>query len=261
MPYYIGDVIQDENKLIARTPEKFRETGIEVLTHTRVTGVDTAKGLVEIEGRPSLNYDYLVFATGASAFVPDIPGLDLPDVCSLRNLEDVHVLAVDQLMDGAGELAAISPQLHFKREVDASTGFRSRQMLVAPIRDPDSERVIGVIQLINSQSGAPFSNVAEEGLLGLTQTLGVAFVRHAEKPARLRKAAQEMPADFAVWIESPSTRTASVKVPPTSTPSSIGQRQRSRRAAPWRSPRRRRASRSSSISAARPTNGAPCRIA
>ena len=88
MPYYIGDVIQDENKLIARTPEKFRETGIEVLTHTRVTGVDTAKGLVEIKGRPSLNYDYLLFATGASAFVPDIPGLDLPDVCSLRNLED-----------------------------------------------------------------------------------------------------------------------------------------------------------------------------
>ena len=88
MPYYIGDVIQDEKKLVARTPERFRETGIEVMTHTRVTGVDTAKGLVELDGRPALNYDYLVFATGASAFVPDIPGLDLPDVFSLRNLED-----------------------------------------------------------------------------------------------------------------------------------------------------------------------------
>lgn len=29
MPYYIGDVIQDEKKLIARTPEKFRESGID----------------------------------------------------------------------------------------------------------------------------------------------------------------------------------------------------------------------------------------
>ena len=36
MPYYIGDVIQDEKKLVARTPERFRETGIEVMTHTRV---------------------------------------------------------------------------------------------------------------------------------------------------------------------------------------------------------------------------------
>ncbi len=99
------------------------------------------------------------------------------------------------------ELAAISPQLHFKREVDASTGFRSRQMLVVPIRDPDSERVIGVIQLINSQSGAPFSNVAEEGLLGLTQTLGVAFARHAEKPARLRSRFDALVADGRITAE------------------------------------------------------------
>jgi hypothetical protein len=36
MPYYIGDVIKDEKKLIARTPEKFRETGIDVRIDRRV---------------------------------------------------------------------------------------------------------------------------------------------------------------------------------------------------------------------------------
>ena len=99
------------------------------------------------------------------------------------------------------ELRAIWPALHFQREVDLSTGFRSRQMLVAPIRDPDGGRIIGVIQLINSVSGEAFSKVAEEGLLGLTQTLGVAFARHSRQPARLRSRFDALVADGRITSE------------------------------------------------------------
>ena len=84
------------------------------------------------------------------------------------------------------ELHQISPGLKLRREVDASTGFHSRQMLVAPIRDPESGKLLGVLQLINTLSGAPFSQIAEEGVQGLAQTLAVAFLRHASQPARLR---------------------------------------------------------------------------
>lgn len=88
MPYYIGDVIKEEKKLIARTPEKFRESGIDVRIHTRVTGIDPAKGLVELQDQSKVSYDFLVMATGTAALIPDLPGLDLPGVVSLRNLED-----------------------------------------------------------------------------------------------------------------------------------------------------------------------------
>jgi len=88
MPYYIGDVIKDQKKLIARTPEKFKEGGIDVEITVRVMSVDTAGGTVELHGGRKLPYDYLVMATGASAFVPEMPGLDLPGVFSLRSLED-----------------------------------------------------------------------------------------------------------------------------------------------------------------------------
>ena len=44
MPYYIGDVIKDEKNLIARTPEKFRETGIDVRIDTRVEEIDEKAG-------------------------------------------------------------------------------------------------------------------------------------------------------------------------------------------------------------------------
>ena len=40
MPYYIGDVIKDEKRLVARTPEKFREAGIDVRLNTRVEDID-----------------------------------------------------------------------------------------------------------------------------------------------------------------------------------------------------------------------------
>jgi NADPH-dependent 2,4-dienoyl-CoA reductase/sulfur reductase-like enzyme len=88
MPYYIGDVIQDQNRLIARTPEKFREGGIDVLLQTRVLGVDPAGGVVELQDGRKVPYDVMVMATGTSAVVPDMPGIDLPGVVSLRNLED-----------------------------------------------------------------------------------------------------------------------------------------------------------------------------
>ncbi len=84
------------------------------------------------------------------------------------------------------ELRAISPRLHFNQELDRSTGFRSREMLVVPIIDTDRDRLLGVIQFINHRHPGPFPAVMEDGLLALAQTLGVAFARRQGGPAMLR---------------------------------------------------------------------------
>ncbi len=83
----------------------------------------------------------------------------------------------------AAELARYSPHMTFLKEVDKRTGFRSKQMLVAPILDAASDELLGVVQLINSGDDAPFSAVAEEGVQGLAQTLAVAFAQRQRPPA------------------------------------------------------------------------------
>ena len=75
------------------------------------------------------------------------------------------------------ELKRLSPNLQFLKEVDRRTGYRSKQMLVAPIIDAQNNELLGVIQLINSRADAPFPALADEGMVSLAQTLAVALTQ------------------------------------------------------------------------------------
>jgi len=88
MPYYIGDVIQDENKLVARTPERFRDSGIEVLIRTPVDRIDTKGSFVRLAGGSTINYDILAVGTGTIPILPGIPGQDMEGVFTLKRLND-----------------------------------------------------------------------------------------------------------------------------------------------------------------------------
>ena len=79
------------------------------------------------------------------------------------------------------ELRAINPNLRFLQEVDKRTGYRTKQMLVAPIVDQQNSELIGVVQLINNKAGVPFGTLAEDGAAELAQTLAIAF-RQRQKP-------------------------------------------------------------------------------
>jgi type II secretory ATPase GspE/PulE/Tfp pilus assembly ATPase PilB-like protein len=75
-----------------------------------------------------------------------------------------------------GELRALSPNLRFLQEVDRRTGYRTKQMLVAPIVEGGAGgELVGVIQIINNKSGAPFGALAEDGVAELAQTLAIAL--------------------------------------------------------------------------------------
>jgi type II secretory ATPase GspE/PulE/Tfp pilus assembly ATPase PilB-like protein len=81
-----------------------------------------------------------------------------------------------------GELKAINPSLRFLQEVDKRTGYRTKQMLVAPVVDAQNAELLGVVQIINNKAGTPFAAVAQEGVKGLCETLAIAF-NQRNKPA------------------------------------------------------------------------------
>ncbi|MEE8328066.1 MAG: ATPase, T2SS/T4P/T4SS family, partial [Nitrosomonadaceae bacterium] len=73
------------------------------------------------------------------------------------------------------ELRELSPQLHFQKEVDKRTGYRTKQMLVAPILDVNSDELLGVVQLLNSKANVPFTQIFVDGVNELCLTLAIAF--------------------------------------------------------------------------------------
>lgn len=73
------------------------------------------------------------------------------------------------------ELQSYSPHLHFMREVDKRTGYRTKQMLVAPIVDAADNELVGVLQIINNKLGLPFQPMAEEGMVEFAKTLAIAL--------------------------------------------------------------------------------------
>ncbi|HEX5699775.1 MAG TPA: FAD-dependent oxidoreductase, partial [Rubrobacter sp.] len=97
LPYLLSGVVEGRDDLVARTPEKFAEKGIEVLVRHRVEGIDATNKMLSVL---DLNtgetfddtYDRLVIATGARAVLPPIPGADLEGVFKLRFLTDTDAI-------------------------------------------------------------------------------------------------------------------------------------------------------------------------
>jgi len=93
LPYFIAGLIPSAEELIARSPAEFGQHGIEVRTRHEVVELDTANKSLRVLDREGatgydLHFDDLLIATGAEAFRPPVPGLDLPGVFTLRTLSD-----------------------------------------------------------------------------------------------------------------------------------------------------------------------------
>ncbi|HOG18572.1 MAG TPA: FAD-dependent oxidoreductase [Syntrophales bacterium] len=73
---------------MARTPEKFRESGVDVRIRTRVDEIDVKSARVRLNDGSELAFDILVLGTGTLAIRPEIPGTDLPGVFALKKLEE-----------------------------------------------------------------------------------------------------------------------------------------------------------------------------
>lgn len=97
LPYYVGGFFDDSNEMIARTPEAFREAGVEIHTKHEVTNVDFSKKKVTVKNLNTNevleeSYDKLMIASGARAIIPPIKNIDLENVVTLKSMDDGNKL-------------------------------------------------------------------------------------------------------------------------------------------------------------------------
>ena len=93
LPYYIGDVIKERNKLLVQTPESMKARfNIDVRINSEVMSIDTVKKVVTVKsktrGTYDESYDYLVLSPGAKAKKTDVEGINGKRIFTLRNIPD-----------------------------------------------------------------------------------------------------------------------------------------------------------------------------
>jgi len=160
LPYYIGGVIAERDKLLVVSPERLRQRfRLDVRTGASVEKIDRQAKTVRVRdldtGRAyEERYDTLILSPGAAPFRPPIPGADLPGVVTLRTLADTD--HIKQRVDGgirqvillgAGFIGLELVENFVRRGVETSVVELARQVLppfdaemTTPIADRLTER-------------------------------------------------------------------------------------------------------------------------
>lgn len=93
LPYYIGNVITERERLFVQTPEAFgKRFRVDVRTRSEVTEVNLQKKTVTVrtsDGDTYVEaYDKLLLSPGASPVRPPLPGIGSEGIFTLRNVND-----------------------------------------------------------------------------------------------------------------------------------------------------------------------------
>jgi NADPH-dependent 2,4-dienoyl-CoA reductase/sulfur reductase-like enzyme/rhodanese-related sulfurtransferase len=104
LPYYVGGEIAERKKLLVTTPELLRSRfRLDVRTRSSVESINRPAKTVRVRDLASgreyeEGYDKLLLAPGAAPVRPPLPGIDLPGIFTLRNLQDVD--RIKERVDG-----------------------------------------------------------------------------------------------------------------------------------------------------------------
>jgi len=144
LPYYVGGEIVERKKLLVTTPEMLRSRfKLDVRTRSSVEAIDRTAKTVRVRDLASGReyeeaYDKLILATGAAPVRPAIPGINLPGVFTLRNLQDTDLIKerVDQGVKQAvllgGGFISLELAENFVRRGIATTVVEKNKQVLTP---------------------------------------------------------------------------------------------------------------------------------
>ncbi len=98
LPYYIGNVIKDRNKLFVQTASSFNQRfNIDVRVMTEVISINTDKKTITAKNQTTgdvyeESFDKLVLSPGAEPIRPPLPGITNEGIFTLRNVADTDYI-------------------------------------------------------------------------------------------------------------------------------------------------------------------------
>lgn len=155
LPYYVGGQIAEREKLIVTTPERLRSRfHLDVRNRSSVEAIDRNKKTIRVRDLASGReyeepYDKLILATGAAPFRPAIPGIDLPGVFTLRNLQDTDAIkacvdrGVKQAVLLGGGFISLELAENFVRRGISTTVVEKNEQILTPF---DKEMTTPIVQ-------------------------------------------------------------------------------------------------------------------
>lgn len=110
LPYFVQGLVPQADDLIARTPQEFKKQGIEAFLRHEVVEIDHKNRFVWVKNletgkKIKEGYDKLVISTGATPVRPPLPGVNLPGVFVVNQVEDG--IAIREALDNGAKKAVI----------------------------------------------------------------------------------------------------------------------------------------------------------
>lgn len=100
LPYYIGGIIQERDKLLLQTPQAIKDRfNVDVRVFSEVVKVDPIAKRVTVNSKDKgvyeESFDYLVLSPGAAPIKPPIKGIESKKIFSLRNVPDTDAIKAE----------------------------------------------------------------------------------------------------------------------------------------------------------------------
>jgi len=194
LPYYIGGVIAEREKLFVQTPQAFgKRFRIDVRVQSEVVAIHPAEKKVDVrtaDGRIySESYDKLLLSPGASPVRPPLPGIDNEGIFTLRNVNDTD---------------AIKNYLHqhkVKRAVIIGAGFIGLEM-AENLQEAGAE--VAVVEMANqvmapidfSMASLVHEHLLQKGVCLYLEQAVASFERNADGLEVIFKSGERLSADM-----------------------------------------------------------------
>jgi NADH oxidase (H2O2-forming) len=194
LPYTISGKVGAFDDLVLMSPDNWSALKIDANLGVTVTGIDhKSKELTHSGG--TLNYDALIFATGAENADPPIKGLDKKRVYGLRTMDDAKALVAEAdkaktaVIIGGGLVGMEAAEAFHERGLDVTVVEFLPRILLAMV-DPD---MAAIVEAHCEEHGLKIlNNTAAQEITGKDSPKTV-VVQHRES-----EEISEIPADFVV---------------------------------------------------------------